>query len=162
MLQSALASETFVGRALELEGNRNILSSTPTNIDAALSSLADFAWRPLAARVAIMFPRNPPPDLVIHHIPEDRSLKVASVRWWESCEKLRSMAVQLHVIRLFSPHPYGPLSSCLFSQSGYPFKTSSKSKPIDSMDSASVAAIDEVLQVQPPQRNPLYTLSAPE
>jgi hypothetical protein len=150
MLQSALSSESFVGRALELEGNRNLLSSTPTSIDAALNSVADFAWRPLAARVAIMLPRNAPPGLDIHHIPEDRSQKVASVRWWQSCEKLRSMSVELHVIRLFTPHPYGPVSSCLFSQSGYPFSTSMKSKGIESMDAASVAAIDEVLQVQSP------------
>jgi hypothetical protein len=154
MLQSALSSESFVGRALELEGNRNLLSSTPTSIDAALNSVADFAWRPLAARVAIMFPRNAPPGLDIHHIPEDRSIKVASVRWWQSCEKLRSMGVELHVIRLFTPHPYGPVSSCLFSQSGYPFSTSMKSKGIENMDASSVAAIDEVLQVQSPNPPP--------
>jgi hypothetical protein len=53
------------------------------------------------------------------------------------------MGVELHVIRLFTPHPYGPVSSCLFSRSGYPFSTSMKSKGIESMDAASVAAIDE-------------------
>jgi hypothetical protein len=146
MLQSALSSESFVGRALELEGNRNMLSSTTTNVDAALESLAAFSWRPLAARCAIMFPRNTPPGLEIHHIP-DAACSAGSLRWWQSCEKLRSMSVELHVVRVLSSFPYGAVSSHAFVQTGYPF-FAVKGRDIDNMNPRQVAAIDEVTQVQ--------------
>jgi hypothetical protein len=148
MLQSALTSESFVGRALELEGNRNLLSATTSNVDAALASLASFQWRPLAARVAIMFPRNAPPGLEIHHI-SDSSCSVGSTRWWQSCEKLRSMSVELHAVRMLSSYPYGPVSSHAFVQAGYPF-SAFKGRNCDSMDARAVAAFDEVTMVGQP------------
>jgi hypothetical protein len=149
MFQSALSSESFVGRALELEGNRNLLPSTPTNVDAALSSLVSFAWRPLAARTAIMFPCNTPVGLEIHHIP-DPSLTPPEMRWWHSCEKLRSMSVQLHAVRLLTPYPFGPVSSAAFQQTGYPFSVSLKGRSSEAMDAKALAAIDEVTQVHLP------------
>ncbi len=148
MLQSALTSESFVGRALELEGNRNLLSSTTSNVDAALASLASFQWRPLAARVAITFPRNAPPGLEVHHI-SDSSCSAGSTRWWQSCEKLRSMSVELHAVRMPSSYPYGPVSSCAFMQAGYPF-SAFKGRNCDSMDTRAVAAFDEVTLVGTP------------
>jgi hypothetical protein len=146
MLQSALSSESFVGRSLEIEGNRNALSSTTTNVAVALESLASFSWRPLAARVAIIFPRNAPPGLDIHHIPDSAS-SACSLRWWQSCEKLRSMSVELHAIRMSSSYPYGPVSSCAFVQAGYPFSVL-KGKDFDSLDARQQASLDEVNQVE--------------
>ena len=157
MMQSALSSESFVGRALELEGNRNLLSSTPTNVDAALDTLCSFAWRPLSARVAIVLPRNAPAGLEIHHI-LDHSNNPGNLRWWQSCEKLRSMSVELHAIRLFSSYPYGPASSCAFSQTGYPFSVSFKGRSSDKMSKSAAAAIDEVEQVNDPLPLEIFSL----
>jgi hypothetical protein len=147
MFQSVLSSESFVGRALELEGNRYLLSSTPTSVDAALASLASFAWRPLAARVAIVIPCNTPVGLEIHHIP-DPACSPPEMRWWQTCEKLRSMRVQVHALRLFEPYPFGPVSSLAFQQTGYPFSVSLKAKSSDAMDVKALAAIDEVSHVR--------------
>jgi hypothetical protein len=153
MLQTALSSESFVGRALELESNRNLLPSTPTNVDAALHALCSFQFRPLAARVAIILPRNAPSGLGIHHMP-DHSHNAEAARWWQSCEKLRCMSVELHAIRLFSSYAYGPASSRAFAQTGYPFTASLKGKGSDNVSNSKLAAIEEVEQVispHPPQ-----------
>ncbi len=149
MFQSALSSESFVGRALELEGSRNLHACTPTNVDAALAALASFPWRPLAARAAIIFPRNTPPGLEIHHMP-DAPCSTSTMRWWHACEKLRSMGVELHAIRTVTPSPLGPVSSSKFQASGYPFSSSLKGRSSESMDVKALAAIDDVTQVDAP------------